>query len=152
MDHRDNHPRQSPDGNVSPEALDLDFAGLSEPEEDDIFEVQSFDEDDMWTDDCDDHTPDSDDGSKMPSDDVILMLLESVDVARASLIGIVCHTLLNHSSCSYSPQFDDIIQEIRDLRTDIENVSVMAREHYEARMRRTYNSPGFGLVQVCLSS
>ena len=101
MDHCVNHPRQYSDRNVSPE--DMVFAGLSDPEEDDISDVQSFDEDDMWTDDGDciiDHIPESDNDSETPSDDIMLTLLESVDDVRASLVGIVCHiSFLTISDC-----------------------------------------------------
>lgn len=93
MDHRVNHPRQHSDRNVSPEALDMVFAGLSDPEEDDISDVQSFDKDDMWSDNGNgfsDHIPESEDDSELPTDDIILTLLESVDDVWESLVGIVC--------------------------------------------------------------
>jgi len=95
MDHHADHPKQSSDRNSPIEPLHLIFDGLSDPEEDDIFDVWSFDEDDMYGSDNGDDIivmiPEPDDDLETPSDDVIWALLESVDELQTSLVGMVCH-------------------------------------------------------------
>ena len=99
--------------------LPLILDGISDPEEDDIFDVQSFDEDDMYDsdgsedgedgeDDEDDMAvtiPESDDGSQpIPEscdssqeslDDVIMAHLDCMEDKQTSMVAMVCHQTLN---------------------------------------------------------
>ena len=92
--------------------LPLILDGISDPEEDDIFDVQSFDEDDMYdsdgsSDDLDgsDDGEESDDGSQpIPEscdssqeslDDVIMAHLDCMEDKQTSMVTMVCHQTLN---------------------------------------------------------
>lgn len=72
------------------------FTSPSDPEDNEIPDVQSFDEDDMYRSDIRDDTiitlPLSKNDLQTPSDGTILTLLESVDDVKTLLVGIVCHS------------------------------------------------------------
>ena len=96
--------------------------GISDPEEDDIFDVQSFDEDDMYdsdgssdgedggdgkddeedmavpipeSDDGSQPNPESRDSSQEPLDDVIMAHLDCMVDKQTSMVAMVCYQTLN---------------------------------------------------------
>ena len=115
--------------------------------------VQSFDEDDMYDLDGLDSSnhedniavpvSDSDDDLQEPSDNDIFTHLELLDDVQTPQVGLVCHQTLN----SVWPfQFDDVIQEIRDLHTDLGHLSAIIRDMYG----HWSDLSRYGLVQVCI--
>ena len=120
----DNHTEQildhsAPTDPLPPDPLPLILDGISDPEEDDIFDVQSFDEDDMYdsdgssdgedgeddevdmavpipeSDDGSQPIPESRDSSQEPLDDVIMAHLDSMVDKQTPMVTMVCHQTLN---------------------------------------------------------
>ncbi|KAN0141495.1 hypothetical protein V8E53_000740 [Lactarius tabidus] len=95
------------------------YTSISDPEEEDGSEVQSFNEDDMFgLENPDDIVYSDSDGKAQTSlDDVIPAHLDSAHNSQTLSVGL----------------FDDFIHEIRGLCIDYENASIMAKALYEAR-------------------
>ncbi|KAN0125449.1 hypothetical protein V8E53_015475 [Lactarius tabidus] len=137
------------------------YTSISDPEEEDGSEVQSFDEDDMFglenPDDIVCARPESNSNSNSESpaclydivpvdldsannvptlvDDVIYLDSDSDGEAQTSLDDVIpAHLDSAHNSQTSSVGlFDDFIHEIRGLCIDYENASIMAKALYEAR-------------------